>query len=487
MDGVRGRAAAGPTPLLGTVRATVVRHRLLRRGDRVLVAVSGGPDSTALLHALTLLRPEYALALRVCHVHHGLRPEADRDARFVEELATRLDCPATVERVSVPLGPGRSPEEAARAARYAALARAADGFGAQRVALGHTADDQAETVLMRLLQGAGPRGLAGMPIRRGRLVRPLLGVGRVAVHAHLAASGLAALEDATNRDPKFLRNRVRHELLPLLALHWGPRIPEALRRVARASREMVEALDALLLPRVPELVRPGPAGWAVAVASLRDLPPGAAKALLRLAIAGVAPEGALRAGLRASHLTALSALLEAPPGSRVRLPGRVVVERGRDSLWVGGVAVRPEATALSVPGEVVLPAWHLRFTLDAVPPSPGRPTDPAWEAWFDADALPGVLAVRPRDPGDRIVPFGGDRPVRVSRLLAAAGTPRLARGHWPVVVARRAGCGGEELVWIVGVRRGAAAPVTGETKMRVRIRAVSEPREWSVPTREELT
>ena len=222
-DGPR-RGSAAPL-VLDAVREAVVRGGLLGPGDHVLVAVSGGPDSVALLHALTLLRSELGLQLTVCHVHHGLRPEADRDAAFVEALAARLGCAAEVVRVQVPRGGGRSPEEAARLVRHAALARVARGVGAGRIALGHTADDQAETVLMRVLQGAGPRGLAGIPARRGRIVRPLLDVDRTSVLAHLAAHDLEAVDDSTNRDPKFLRNRVRHEILPLLAAQAGLRRP----------------------------------------------------------------------------------------------------------------------------------------------------------------------------------------------------------------------------------------------------------------------
>jgi tRNA(Ile)-lysidine synthase len=206
MGGPPGRVAPGPLAsppaagrsLVEAVRAAVSRHGLLVPGDRVLVAVSGGPDSVALLHVLTALAAEHALTLAVCHVHHGLRPEADRDAAFVGALAARLGCPATVERVQVPRRPDRSPEALARAARYAALGRAARALGATRIALGHTADDQAETVLMRLLQGAGPRGLGGIPVRRGRLIRPLLDSDRAAVLAHLAAHDLPWVEDATS-------------------------------------------------------------------------------------------------------------------------------------------------------------------------------------------------------------------------------------------------------------------------------------------------
>ena len=461
----------GGLPLLSLVRATVARHRLLAHGDRVLVAVSGGADSVALLHALGCLRPEHGLTLAVCHVHHGLRPDADRDAGFVETLAARLGCPVVVERVVVPHRPDRSFEAAARTVRYAALERVARRMGASRIALGHTADDQAETVLMRLLQGAGPRGLAGIPIRRGRVIRPLLAADRPAVLAHLALHDLPHVEDATNRDPKPLRNRIRHELLPLLAAHGWPRIGAALRRTAAASRELTDALDALLAPRVGALVRPEPGGVSLALAPLSELPPGALKAALRLALVEVARRPEVRGGLRAPHLEQLAALLDAPAGARVRLPGGLVVERAREALWVAAVGAPGRRVALGIPGETPLPDIGGRAVVEAGGSGTGTPS--AWEAWFDADAVPGPLAVRPRRPGERVVPFGGDRPVRVTGLLAAAGTARVARTGWPVLVAGEPA--NETVLWVIGVRRAAAAPVTPETRNLLRVRIELDP------------
>jgi tRNA(Ile)-lysidine synthase len=466
-----------PSLLVTAVREALAGRRLLDPGDHVLVGVSGGPDSVALLHALVLLRSEHALRLTVCHVHHGLRPEADRDAVFVEALAGRLGCPARVVRVEVPRGGGRSPEEAARLARHAALARVARVTGASRIALGHTADDQVETVFMRILEGAGPRGLAGIPVRRGRIVRPLLDVDRATVQAHLAAHGLESVDDATNRDTKFLRNRVRHELLPLLVVQAGLRVPAALRRVARASREAVEALDALVRPRLAGHLTRTPVGWRLALAALAGLPVGAVKAVVRLALVEVALADRLGSGLRATHLDALADLLAAGTGARVRLPRGVVVERGRDALWVLRPEVPLELAALTVPGYLQV-GDMVGVTAAIEAPRPGRPDDPAWEAWFDAEALglgpvarglpAGTLLVRPRRPGERMVPFGGADPVRLTKLLGAAGVPRQARARWPVVARE------DEVLWLLGVRRGATAPLTATTRTMLRLHAAPE-------------
>jgi tRNA(Ile)-lysidine synthase len=455
------------------VRNAVAGWRLLEPGDHVLVGVSGGPDSVALLHALVLVRSEHRLRLTVCHVHHGLRPEADRDAAFVETLAARFGCPARVVRVSVPRGGGVSPEEAARGVRHAALARVARETGAHRIALGHTADDQVETVFMRVLEGAGPRGLAGIPVRRGRVVRPLLEIDRAGVLAHLELHGLEALEDATNRDTKFFRNRVRHEILPLLAAQAGRHVPAALRRVARASREAVEALDSLVQPRLLGQLTPTPVGWRLALGAVVGLPVGAQKAALRMALLEVAADR-IGSGLRAAPIAALTALLDAPAGARVRLPRGVAVERGRDALWILRPAADLEPAALPVPGQAGL-GGPMDVAAEVVPRGPDRLDASANEVWFDATALgveppaggpPGEsLVVRPRRLAERIVPFGATEPVRLTKLLAGAGVPRHARGRWPVVAL------GSEVLWLVGVRRGAAAPLTGATRRVLRLRA----------------
>jgi tRNA(Ile)-lysidine synthase len=478
MNRRRGLPPLDPSStLLTAVRTAVAGVASIPPGARVLVAVSGGPDSVALFHALSALAPEQGWRLCACHVHHGLRLEADDDGRFVERLASDLGWPVTVDRVVVPSGAGLSPEASARAARYAALGRAARAFAADRVALGHTADDQAETVLMRLLQGAGPRGLSGIPPRRGRLVRPLLLVPRATVLGYLAANGLRWVEDATNRDPKFLRNRIRADVLPLLGAHVGPTLGRALGRTASAARETVEALDRLVAPRLDGRLRPTVGGVTLDLEALRDLPPGAGKALLQRAVAAVAPPGPLRSGLRAGPLAGLWDLSRTgSTGARVRLTGGVVAERLRGGVWIGRQFPAGNPVDLAVPGEVRLAGARLVLTADVVPAPAGRSADhawpdPAWEVWFDQDALSGGLVVRTRRPGERVVPFGGTGPISMSRLLAAAGVPRLLRPTWPVLVTRTVAA--EEIVWVIGVRRATMAPVTGASRAMVCVRAAS--------------
>ncbi len=214
------------------------RRGVVAPGETVVVACSGGPDSTALLDAMARLAPPRGWRLHAVHVDHGLRSGSAAEARVVEALARARGLPFTGLRVEVPRG--ASLQDQARRVRLAALSEVAVAVGASAIALGHTADDQAETVLMRLLTSATPRSLRAMAEREGRTARPLLGVWRDATLAYCAALGIEPLDDPGNRDPRFLRSRVRHELLPALEEVF----PAARRRLvvlAERQRRLAEA------------------------------------------------------------------------------------------------------------------------------------------------------------------------------------------------------------------------------------------------------
>ncbi|HMJ09823.1 MAG TPA: tRNA lysidine(34) synthetase TilS [Polyangiaceae bacterium] len=220
-----------PPTLLTLVRRTLQEECGVTRGEHILVAVSGGSDSTALLHALARLSASLGFRLTAHAVDHGLRQEAAREIEGARALAERLDVPFGATRVQV--GSGGNLQAEARKARYAALRRAMLEVGAHYVATAHQAEDRAETVLMRLLRGAGPRGLSVLSPRTGFLLRPLIRVRKSAVEAHLERHGLEHASDPTNRDPRFLRTRVRGELLPLLE-SMAPAVVDHLNMLADA-------------------------------------------------------------------------------------------------------------------------------------------------------------------------------------------------------------------------------------------------------------
>jgi tRNA(Ile)-lysidine synthase len=221
-----------PPTLITLTRAAVRDHGLIPRGARVLVAVSGGPDSMALLHVLALLRSRLAFGLFAHGVDHGLRPASSAELDLARDFARSLDVPFLRSRVA--LAPGGNLQARARTVRWEALRNAATHADADRIATGHHADDRAETVLMRILRGTGPRGLAVLPPLDGDRIRPLFRARRADIDAHIARHGVPHADDPSNRDPRFLRTRVRHEVLPMLE-HLSPRIVEHLCSLADAT------------------------------------------------------------------------------------------------------------------------------------------------------------------------------------------------------------------------------------------------------------
>jgi tRNA(Ile)-lysidine synthase len=311
----------GPPPAVAEVRSAVRRSLgEFAAGDLVLAACSGGADSLALAAALAHEAPRCGLRAGGVTVDHGLQPGSADRVREVAGILTGLGLePVTCLRVGVPRGTGNGgPEAAARTARYAALGDAAHRTGATAVLLAHSRDDQAESVLLGLARGSGPRSLAGMPDSRGPYRRPLLGVGRATLRAACAAAGLRPWDDPQNADPAFARARVRHQALPALEAALGPGVAEALARGARQFRADAELLDDLAASEAGQAS--GEDGtWDAG--RLAGLPAALRTRVLRqAAVAAGCPPGALTAG----HVDALDALVTSWHGQRwADLPGGV--------------------------------------------------------------------------------------------------------------------------------------------------------------------
>ncbi|MBI4590009.1 MAG: tRNA lysidine(34) synthetase TilS [Candidatus Rokubacteria bacterium] len=450
------------TDFVEKVFQAIRRHGMLIGGEIVLVGVSGGADSVALLHALLAIRPRLTLTLHVIHVNHGLRPEADSEAAFVEALGRLLDVRVTVERVHVRQAAGQSLEAQARAERYAAFRKWSTALGASRVALGHTADDQAETVLMRLLEGAGPRGLAGIPPVRGRYIRPLIETRRREIEVELRRAGRTWTEDRSNRDLKFLRNRIRHDLLPFLAAAYNPRITDALCRAGALARELVGDLERLAARELDRLTEVGDEGLVLSRAALRALPPGIAEEVLRQGLVRLGEIGSLRGWAHRGLRRFLEADSPAPMKLgpvRLEVSGdRVRLSRGQAQPFIEGL--------LPVPGSIVLPGAGIRLEArEFERPASYRPPADPWTAVFDRAGLPGVFTVRSRRRGDRFHPFGGPGTKRLKAFLIDLKIPRWRRERLPLLVANG------EIAWVVGCRRGAIAPITAATRRVLEVTA----------------
>ena len=429
---------------------------MLASGSRVLVALSGGADSVALLFLLRDLEAESVLTVAgVAHLHHGLRgPEADADEAFCGALAARLGVRFVAERVDVAAlarAGKRSVEDAARTARYAFLERAAATAGADVIAVAHTQDDQAETFLLRLLRGASARGLAGIRPRAGRVIRPLLDIERAAVRAYLTALGEGWREDATNRDVRIPRNRVRHELLPVLEARFSPSVVATLARGAAMARDdedflrdqAIELARRIVLTDERAQITVDTAGLAAAPRALSSRV--VLQALERLA--GGRP-------ISSDHVERVLAL---GPGQAISLPGQDAVRTGgalvlktrRIGHRASDIGGRNAfVVSLSIPGEVRMSAAGLVVAAERLEPAVGRQRK--WEGrgaevGVASGALALPLAVRTRRPGDRFHPLGAPGPRKLQDFFVDRKVARAERDTVPLVVDGR-----DRIVWVVG-------------------------------------
>lgn len=432
------------------VLAYIREHGLLRAGDRVAVAVSGGPDSVALLRLLLELRSELGLVLAVAHFHHGIRgAEADADQKFVAELAHAHSLPLHTASADAPAHAalhGLSLETAARELRYAWFRKLLDDGEAGRVATGHTLDDQAETVLMRLLRGSGTRGLAGIFPRvetagEGAIVRPLLGVRRREIEEYLGAVGQPWREDQSNRDPQHLRNRIRHQLLPQLERDYNPSLARVLSEsaeLARAEEEYWSAEVGRLLPRV----------WRAGALDTRELarhPLALQRRLLRAAGESL--------GLRLNFehvqgLLRLAAMTAAGPARFCELPGGWQASGARGEIHFQHPGAGPAPAAdyeyrLRVPGEIRVAEIGTVIRASLLPLSASAAGYNRSGLW-DPGALAPELVVRNWRAGDRFWPAHTKSPKKVKTLLQERRVQPAERAGWPVVVS------GESIIWVRG-------------------------------------
>ena len=423
---------------------------MLPRGARVLVALSGGPDSVALLHILRTLEARGELVVAgAAHFNHQLRgAEADADESFCRDLAAGTGIPFLAGRADVAARAresGRSLEDAARQARYEFLNEAADSAGADAIAVGHSLDDQAETFLLRLIRGAGPAGLAGIRPRAGRVVRPLLDISRAELRQYAAEHGLGFRDDSSNADVRIPRNRVRLELLPLLS-QFSPAIAATLAREAALAREDEEFLDRLAIESAASIVLVESGNVTVDVAGLTALPPALASRVTRKAVAAAAP-GRFIGFQHIDHLLELAR--SGAEGAAAALPGVTAVRRGSRIVF-GIVSDRPFSNSfrfpLSIPGEVAVPGWALSAARIEEPEEVTPPPARGNTAVVAAAPLRGPLAVRSRRPGDVFRPLGmHGRGRKLQDFLVDRKIARADRDSLPLVVDQD-----DRIVWVVG-------------------------------------
>ena len=441
------------------VQNTIQKHRLLQPGDHVLIAVSGGADSVALAYALHFLRRQYRLSLTLAHLNHGIRGgAADQDMNFVKELAWRLGLYCALGKVDVPRMArvrGVSLEMAAREARYDFLERVAREIRANCVATAHTADDQVETVFLKMARGVGPQGIGGIPYctdRHGiRIIRPCRDVTHSEAVRFLRRYGLIWREDKSNSDMTFLRNRVRHQVLPLLESRLNPQIRRAILRMAELLREENEWLDSIARRLWNECVERAKRDK-LNVDKLNRLPLAARRRVLRLWLVS----GGVDADqLGFETIENIERLLVAPRGTRaVPISGALRVMRRYRSLAMEknavavGIVFREK---VAVPGETVLQDPGLRiitkWAAGIIRQRGVRAGDLPAAASLGAEAMGhSPLYVRSWKAGDRIHPLGMEGSRKLQDLFVDQKVPRDSRDRIPIFECRG------EIVWIPGYR-----------------------------------
>ncbi len=451
---------------LEKVRAFILKNRLLLKGDTVIVAVSGGPDSLCLLHILHQLLPEFDLKLVAAHLNHCLRPEAEQEAKAVEKISAKWSLPFETRAVDIrrfKKEHGVSEEEAGRLARYQFLFDMAGRHGASRIALGHQLDDQAETVLLNIIRGTGVDGLAGiLPIRSWKsvkLVRPLLCLTRSEIEDYCRRNDLYPSLDSSNLETDYTRNKLRLELIPRLEEQYNPRIREVLSRLASLAAADRSFLQGLAQKMLVKIARSGRKHTALMRDELLSLPPALKSRVVRLALQRFV--SLKKIGRR--HIDQVLSLVEnGTTGQGVSLPGGLVarMEYGRLVLFKesGREPAALEALPLKVPGKTYLPGGTV-ITAKIVDRNSLKWAPFSFRAYLDYDSIPDEnLIVRSRRPGDRFYPQGASGSKKLKDFFIDRKVPFYRRDSVPLVTV------GNEILWVAGLRVAHPYRVTEKTE-----------------------
>jgi len=445
---------------LESVRRTIKRFNMLSPCETVVVGVSGGADSIGLLYILTDIE-EYNLRLIVSHLNHGIRhEEGKRDAEFVGEIAKRLNLPFEFKEVDTPefkKGSNLSIEEAARILRYGFFKEVLHKYGAQRVATAHTLDDQAETVLMRLIRGSGALGLSGIPpVSEGYIIRPLIETPRSEIEEYLRVKGVEWVEDSTNWAMDFLRNRIRHKLIPELQ-GYNPRIREALSRTANILRVEEDFIKSRAKNWFEYVFGSGGGELVGNISRYKLIPDALRPAFLRMAIEKL--KGNLRK-VSFSHIDSMDGLLLSEnPSGEISLPDRIVMAKGYDLFLISRRSElrREFSYTIPFPGKWSFPEFECEIETTQVESL----SSDRFIGMFDAGSVEFPITVRNFRPGDRFIPLGMKTPKRLKRFFIDEKIPRFLRNRIPIFSTRG------EIMWIGGMRIDKRFKIKGEKAVKI--------------------
>jgi len=455
--------------LLKRVQRTIEKYQMLVPNSKVIVGVSGGPDSTTLLHLLYRIKSQYNLQLCVAHLNHRLRgKEAQEEAKWVKELASGLDIPVILNSFDVALlakRKGLSLEEAARLARYDFLEQAANQIGASKIALGHTASDQIETFLMRLMWGSGLEGLSGIPPVRGRIIRPLIEIFREEIEEYCKDNNLRPRRDSSNEETSFLRNKIRLHLIPYLSERYNPQLRKGLFQTIEILREENEYFQGESERIFKSLHKEKRDEQIILdIEELTHLPLALKRRIIREAIRRI--KGDLRR-VKFNHVDSVLELTERKGSKQLDLPGNLIIKKQGKHLIFGKKEEKKEVffpCALVVPGRTRLSRLGLDVETEVVfklPPFFPKNKD---EAYLDFDKLKEPLLIRRRKKGDKFQPLGMKGRKKIKDFFIDLKVPREERDRIPLLTSE------DRIVWVVGYRIDECFKITKDTKKILKVR-----------------
>jgi len=436
--------------LLKKVIFTINEFKMLFKGDKVIVGVSGGPDSTVLLHLLYHLKDRYNLQLWAAHLNHSIRgEEAKEDERWIRLFARKLGISLICDTINVPLlakGKKAGLEAIARQVRYNFLEHVATQVGADKIAVGHTASDQVETILMRLVRGSGADGLAGIPPMRERIIRPLIRAFRWEIEDYCRRHHITPRRDSSNKDTSFFRNRIRFELIPYLCNNYNPRVSEAIYRSAELLRVEKDFLDKFTNEVKGRVIKKESNTEIIVNArALSKLHLCLQRRIIRYFLKQL--KGDLE-GIEYSHIEQILNLKEGEGTRLTHLPEGIKVWRQYDEfiLRKGERESFVFFTYLNVPGRTEVPQLGMVLEARVLSEYPACFSKNPREAFFDLDKIPGPLYVRPRREGDRFVPLGMKKEKKLKDFFIDLKVPRLERDKIPILLSK------EKILWVIGYR-----------------------------------
>lgn len=448
--------------ILDQVRKTIEKYRMLSRGDRVIVGISGGVDSVALLSVLNKLSRTYDISLVVAHLNHKLRgQESRRDEMFVKEMALELDLPCEIKSVAVRefKKKGMTLQEAAREVRFLFFSSLIQKHRAQKVALGQTADDQAETIVMRFIRGAGLAGLKGIPpVRDEMIIHPLIEVRREEIEAYVSEEGLSYVEDSSNRKDAYLRNRIRRHLIPMLE-GYNPNLKTSLGRMGQVLLQEDQYMRAKAQEVWSRIVRWDGDAVSLDLIEFRNLHPALQFRLLRQSVESVSGINAKRLGV--THILSLADLaVGGRPHAVIHLPDKITARRIYDRLEIGK-GERPSSPvfdyAVTFPGITHIRELGKKLIIEFVDQWNLREGSPH-SVFLDSRRLQPPFRVRNYRHGDRFRPLGMTGLKKIKDCFIDWKVPMEERARVPLIIS------GDAIVWVVGYRISQDVRVTAKTE-----------------------